>query len=68
MLITVTEIAKRLAVPVWRGDFYVRTRNLEPADRVAEIRLFDETIVLDVAKGLAQMRRKRGPAETRGGA
>ncbi len=52
-MLTVGEIARRLGVPSCRVDFYLRSRNVEPEARVANIRLFDESGVLDVARALA---------------
>ncbi len=58
-MVTVSEIAKRLGVPTYRVDFYLRTRNVKPVTRVANIRLFDEQVVLEVAAMLAASRHNR---------
>lgn len=63
-MVTVSEIARRLGVPGYRVDFYLRSRNVKPVTRVANIRLFDESVVLEVAQALASrasaQRTKRG--------
>jgi len=51
---TVGEIARRLAVPIHRVEYVIRTRNLAPVSRAGNCRVFSEA---DVAFIGAQIRR-----------
>lgn len=64
-MLTVTDIATRLGVPAYRVDFYIRSRHIEPAAKVANVRLFPESIVLDVAAALAQRARAKTGGDRR---
>jgi len=51
---TIGEIARRLGVAVHRVEYVIRTRNLRPAARAGNIRVFSET---DVAYVASEVRR-----------
>ena len=53
-LITMPEIARRLGVPQHRVDYYLRSRNLEPTEVIANIRLYDVDMVMRVAAALKE--------------
>ena len=45
MLPTVGEIASRLGVPIHRVEYVVRSRDIEPAGRAGNARVFSEAAV-----------------------
>ena len=63
-MLTIREISKRLNVPTWRIDFYVRSHGIDPSGRVGNIRVFPDNILLEVAAGLSE--RAPGRAQERG--
>lgn len=42
-LLTVGELAKRLDVPIHRVEYLIRSRNLQPAQRAGNNRVFTES-------------------------
>jgi len=50
---TVGEIARRLGEPVWRIEYLIRSRNIQPASRAGNARVFSEADV-DLIASLAR--------------
>jgi len=60
-LLTVGEIARRLAVPLHRVEYVLRTRpQLRPLTRVANVRIYNEGVLQFVAGELQRIDTERG--------
>ena len=59
---TVGEIARRLGHPVHRVEYVIRSRQICPAGRAGNCRVFAEHDVARIASELAAITRKRGGA------
>lgn len=56
-LFTIGEIARRLGCQPSRIDYAIRSRNIEPAGRVGNLRVFSEANVEHIASELKRIRR-----------
>lgn len=57
---TVGEIARRLAVPIHRVEYVIRSRNLKPASRAGNLRVFSEADIAFVAGEIVRIDADRG--------
>lgn len=55
MPLTTGQIAERLKMPVHRVEYIIESRNIEPANRVGNIRVFDEAAVKLIEKAAAKI-------------
>jgi DNA-binding transcriptional MerR regulator len=56
---TVGEIARRLGVPVHRVEYLIRFRNIRPAGRAGNCRIYTEADVTQIATELQQIEARR---------
>lgn len=49
---TIGEIARRIGVAVHVADYIIRTRGIRPVGRAGQLRLFDSSALLAVAREL----------------
>jgi hypothetical protein len=59
---TLGEIARRLAQPVHRIEYIIRSRHIYPASRAGNCRVFAETDVARIATELASIGGQKGGA------
>lgn len=52
---TVGEIAKQLGEPLHRIEYIIRSRNIQPASRAGNVRIFAEAEVAHIADQLRQI-------------
>lgn len=55
MPLTTGQIAERLKMPVHRVEYIIESRNIEPTNRVGNIRVFDEAAVKLIEKAAAKI-------------
>ena len=60
---TVGEIGRRLDEPVWRIEYLINSRNIQPAGRAGNARVFNEADVAYIAAELRRIDREKGGAE-----
>ena len=57
---TVGEIARRLGEPVWRIEYLIRSRHIQPISRAGNARVFTDDDVHRIARELKRMDQERG--------
>ena len=53
---SISGVSKRLNEPVYRLDYAIKTRNIEPAGRLGIVRLFGEQQIVEIQKALQGIR------------
>ena len=61
MMPTIGAIARRLDQPIWRVDYILRSRQIRPAARAGNARVFTEDDVDRIASELRHIDEKRRP-------
>lgn len=61
-MLTVGEIARRLSEPTWRVEYIIRFRNVRPAGRAGNARVFDDAAAEFIASELRRIDREKGGA------
>ena len=58
--LTVGEIAKRLGVPLHRVLYVVRSRDIRPASRAGNVRVFAESDLMYIGSEIRRIDREKG--------
>jgi DNA-binding transcriptional MerR regulator len=62
---TIGEIARRLGEPIWRIEYLIRSRNINPASRAGNARVFTDADVELIAGVIKRINRDKGVANDR---
>lgn len=59
VLLSVGEIARQIGEPVWRIEYQIRSRNIQPTGRAGNARVFDEADVSYITNEICHIDRER---------